>query len=68
MVASLHAYICMFEWIGCFSGFIYGCTATDDYPWLWYTCLIGIFALPIFNEALLCLKGFCCKSRFESPD
>lgn len=64
MAASFHAYICMLEWLGCFGGFIYGLTAKarEDVPWLWYTSLIGIFAMPIVNELFLSLKGVLFKS------
>mmetsp|Transcript_17626 Transcript_17626/g.23799 ORF Transcript_17626/g.23799 Transcript_17626/m.23799 type:complete len:178 (+) Transcript_17626:46-579(+) len=67
MAASFHAYICMLQWLTCLTGFVYG-LVSDDYPWLWYTSLIAIFVMPIINEILLCLKGYCLKSRVTTPD
>ena len=70
MAASFHAYVCMLQWLGCMSGFIFGLTSMgrEDLPWLWYTSLIGLFAMPIVNELFLCLKGRICKKRVELPD
>ena len=67
MAASFHAYVCMLEWLTCMTGFIYGLTATDEYPWLWLAGLVGIFAMPIINELVLCLKGRICKRKIMAP-
>lgn len=58
----------MLEWLGCITGFIYGLMKKDEVPYLWYVSLIGIFGLPILNEAFLSLKGKLCKSRVTVPD
>lgn len=68
MAASLHAYVCMLQWLGCVTGFIYGLVKRDDIPWLWYTSLIGIVAMPIFNELFLNLKARLCRNRVRRPD
>ena len=68
MTASFHSYVCMLQWLTCLAGFIYGLTAREEYPWLWYTSLIAVFAMPIVNELFLCLKGCLMKSRVTQPN
>ena len=66
MAASLHGYICMFEWIALFAAFIYGCT--DDGPeHLWWYSLVAIFLVPLLNELVLNVKYLMCKSRILKP-
>ena len=67
MAASLHAYICMFEWILLFAAFIYGCTDSSPFPSLWWVSLLSILLVPIFNEIILNLKYCLCKSRILKP-
>lgn len=69
MAASFHAYVCMIQWLACLTGFIYGLTESgkEKMPWLWYTSLLGVFAMPIVNELFLCVKGCLLRSSVSKP-
>ena len=66
--ASLHAYVCMIQWLTCLALFIWG--LRDDTPWepLWWVALLAILGMPIVNEIFLNLKYCLCKSRILKPD
>ena len=67
MAATLHAYICMFEWIACLVGFIVGLKNKDLWPPLWWVSLFTLLLIPVLNELILNIKALVCKSRVLTP-
>lgn len=63
MAASLHSWICMLEWLLCFTGFIYGVSSDSAWKPLWWVSLLCLLLVPIFNEIVLNLKAIACRSK-----